>query len=236
MGSRQIVEPSSRPPLALGSLIIHWPSSATTQMSTSRPRRRPICAKNSADSISEHRRRRRSRALGCRRCRSRRTVSSRARETDGCPVLSEGCVKPDALTLSEDQPGPPLAVAVSGDNFRDGIEPCSIGIGVGGSRKHHGEITDVLARGPRCEPLAPTGVQLFKLDAPVGPVLPSTNGLSTKHFHPVATARIFPRSLQRRFCPPRSAAVSWPPQAPTRKRAATSATHRTNGEPAVSSA
>jgi hypothetical protein len=184
MGSRQIVQPSSRPPLALGSLIIHWPSNATTQMSTSRPRRRPICAKNSADSISEHRRRRRSRALGCRRCRSRRTVSSRARETDGCPVLSEGCVKPDALTLSEDQPGPPLAVAVSGDNFRDGIEPCSIGIGVGGSRNHHRKITDVLARGPRCEPLAPTGVQLFKLDAPVGPVLPSTNGLSTKHFHP----------------------------------------------------
>jgi hypothetical protein len=92
--------------------------------------------------------------------------------TDGCPVLGEGRVQPDALTLPDDQPGPRLAVAVSGDNFRDGIEPCSIRLGVGGSRKHHRKIADVLARGPRCGPLVSTVVQLFKLDVPVRPVLP----------------------------------------------------------------
>ena len=103
---------------------------------------------------------------------------------DGCPVLNEGRVKPDVVSLPEDQPGPPFAMAVSRDNGRDSIEPHSMGIGVGGSRKHLRKIADVLARGPGCEPLGPSGVQLLELDAPVVQS-PVADGLGTKHFHPV---------------------------------------------------
>jgi hypothetical protein len=123
---------------------------------------------------------------------------------DGRPVLHESRVKPDVLSLPDDQSGPALAIAVSRDDGRDSIKPRSIRILVSGSREHLGKTADVLARGPGCEPLGPARVELLELDAPDRPVLRVRPRAQHETLPPGGHQEIVPRSRQRAFGPPRS--------------------------------